>query len=76
MKANQIIISSSDVLGGTLFFTDARVPIKNLPDYLNSGHIVDDFLEDFPSVTRDQVAAVIDLAPDHKSSNQSIPCPG
>jgi uncharacterized protein (DUF433 family) len=64
MKANQVITSSKDVLGGTLVFAGTRVPIKNLMDYLKTGHTIDDFLEDFPSVTRDQVAAVIDLARD------------
>ena len=62
MEVNQIISSSKDILGGTLVFTGTRVPIKNLLDYLKSGHTIDDFLEDFPSVTRDQVAAMIDLA--------------
>ncbi len=64
MKPNQVIMSSEDVLGGTLVFAGTRVPIKNLMDYLKTSHTIDDFLEDFPSVTRDQVAAVIDLARD------------
>ena len=65
MEINQVLTSSKDILGGTLVFARTRVPVKNLLDYLKTGHTIDDFLEDFPSVTRDQIAAVLDLAGEH-----------
>jgi len=43
-------------------FKNTRVPIKNLIDYLESGETLDEFLEDFPSVNRDQAVKVLELA--------------
>ncbi|MCA1614276.1 MAG: DUF433 domain-containing protein [Acidobacteria bacterium] len=58
----QLIISSPDVLGGTPVFTGTRVPVKTLLDYLKAGETIDDFLDGFPSVTRDQVIGFLDEA--------------
>jgi uncharacterized protein (DUF433 family) len=57
----QLIILSPDVLSGTPVFAGTRVPVKNLLDYLRAGDSVDTFLEDFPSVKREQVDAVLAL---------------
>ncbi len=57
-----LILSSPDILGGTPVFAGTRVPIKNLIDYLAAGDSLDEFLADFPSVTRDQVVEVLELA--------------
>ena len=46
------IASSPNVLGGALVFTGTRVPVQTLLDYLNDGFSVDEFLEFFPSVSR------------------------
>ena len=62
LEAKNVMSSSKEILGGTLVFAGTRVPIKNLMDYLKTGHTVSEFLEDFPSVTHDQVTTVIDLA--------------
>ena len=43
-------------------FYATRVPLKNLFDYVEGGHTLDDFLEGFPGVTREQVIAVLELA--------------
>ena len=51
-----------EIMGGTPCFTGTRVPIKNLFDYLERGRTLDYFLEQFPSVTRDQAVAVLELA--------------
>lgn len=51
---------SNDILGGTPVFAGTRVPIQTLVDYLKGGESIDDFLEGFPSVRRDQVLAVLD----------------
>ena len=51
-----------DRLGGEPCFAGTRVPVKNLFDYLEGGDSLDDFLEGFPGVTRDQAIAVLELA--------------
>lgn len=58
----QLITISPDVLGGTPVFFNTRVPIKNLFDYIKGGESLEDFLEDFPVVTREQVLNVLSLA--------------
>jgi uncharacterized protein (DUF433 family) len=50
------------ILSGTPVFEGTRVPIQTLMDYLKVGDRVDDFLEDFPTVTREQIEAVLDVA--------------
>lgn len=62
MVNQQLIVSSPDVLGGTPVFAGTRVPIKNLLDYLEAGDSLDEFLDDFPSVSRDQAVQVLELA--------------
>jgi len=51
-----------EILGGTLVFVGTRVPVKNLFDYLEAGDSLDEFLESFPSVTREQAVAALELA--------------
>lgn len=55
----QVISKSPEVLNGTPVFAGTRVPIKNLMDYVRAGDSIETFLEDFPSVKRDQVDAVL-----------------
>jgi len=50
-----VVTSSPDVMGGTPVFAGTRVPIENLLDYLEGGESIEDFLEGFPSVSREQV---------------------
>ena len=59
-----IISSSSDVMGGTPVFYGTRVPVQTLLDYLEAGESINDFLEGFPSVTREQVIAFLEEAKD------------
>ena len=56
------IHSDPEILGGTPVFVGTRVPVQTLLDYLEAGDPLDEFLEDFPSVTRDQTVAVLELA--------------
>jgi uncharacterized protein (DUF433 family) len=49
-----------EVLGGTPVFRGTRVPIRTLIEYLEGGQTVDEFVDDFPSVRREQVVAVLD----------------
>ena len=59
IAAAPVIHSDPQILGGTPVFLGTRVPLKNLIDYLEGGHSVDEFLDDFPSVSREQVSAVL-----------------
>ena len=51
-----------DILGGTPVFAHTRVPVRILMEYLEAGDRLDDFLEDFPSVSRDQAVSVLEQA--------------
>ena len=57
-----IVISSLDVMGGTPVFAGTRVPAQSLLDYLKAGESIDDFLEGFPTVSREQVIAFLEEA--------------
>jgi len=57
-----LITTSPDRLGGTPVFAGTRVPVKTLVDYLEAGDSLDDFLGDFPSVSREHAVAVLELA--------------
>ncbi len=60
--AESSITCSPEVLGGTPVFAGTRVPVQTLFDYLEAGETIDDFLEGFPTVTRDQVVAFLEQA--------------
>ena len=60
--SKQIITSSTDVMGGTPVFAETRVPVQTLLDYLKAGESIDDFLEGFPTVRREQVIAFLEEA--------------
>jgi uncharacterized protein (DUF433 family) len=62
MTVEQVISSDPDVQGGAVVFAGTRVPLKNLIDYLEAGDSLEEFLEDFPSVRREQAIAALDLA--------------
>jgi uncharacterized protein (DUF433 family) len=54
--------SDPAILGGTPVFVGTRVPLRNLIDYLERGHSLDEFLDDFPSVSREQAIAALEAA--------------
>ncbi len=58
----KIISSEPAIMGGTPVFTGTRVPVQTLIDYLEGGESIDDFLEGFPTVTREQVIAFLEEA--------------
>lgn len=62
MTVDQVISSDPDVQGGATVFSGTRVPLKNLIDYLEAGDSLEAFLDDFPSVTREQAVAALELA--------------
>jgi uncharacterized protein (DUF433 family) len=57
-----IISRSPEILGGSAVFHGTRVPVQTLLDYLEAGESIDDFLEGFPSVTREHVIAFLEEA--------------
>jgi uncharacterized protein (DUF433 family) len=59
---NPIVHSDPEILGGTPVFVGTRVPLRNLIDYLEGGHSLNEFLDDFPSVSRDQAIAALEAA--------------
>jgi len=61
MKREQVIHWNPDILGGTPVFAGTRVPVQILIDYLKDGDSLDDFLESFPSVSREQAQAFLEI---------------
>ena len=57
-----LITTNPERLGGTPVFAGTRVPVQTLMDYLEGGDSLDDFLMDFPSVTREHAIAVLEVA--------------
>jgi uncharacterized protein (DUF433 family) len=63
MKPRKYVIhSDTEIMGGTPVFRGTRVPVQTLLDYLEAGHPLAEFLDDFPSVTHEQVIAVLEHA--------------
>ena len=59
-----VVSRDPDVMGGTPVFRGTRVPVQTLIEYLEAGETIDEFLEGFPSVTREQVIAFLEAAKD------------
>ncbi len=55
-----VVHSDPEILSGTPVFVGTRVPVKGLLDYLEGGHRLEDFLDDFPTVTREQAVAALE----------------
>jgi uncharacterized protein (DUF433 family) len=62
MMVEKVISSDPEIQGGAVVFAGTRVPLKNLIDYLEAGDSIELFLEDFPSVTREQAIGALELA--------------
>ena len=65
MKHSSVVHSDPDILGGTPVFVGTRVPVQALIDYLEGGHALDEFLEDFPTVSRELAIAALEQAKAH-----------
>ena len=61
---NPVVSRSQDVMGGAPVFCGTRVPVQTLLDYLEAGDTIAEFLEGFPSVTREQVIAFLEQGKD------------
>lgn len=57
-----VVHTDPDILGGTPVFVGTRVPLRNLIDYLERGHSLEEFLDAFPSVSREQAIAALEAA--------------
>jgi uncharacterized protein (DUF433 family) len=62
MEQREIIQANPEILGGTPVFAGTRVPVRSLFDHLEAGDSIDDFLEGFPSVRREQVIALLEIS--------------
>ncbi|HEX8636029.1 MAG TPA: DUF433 domain-containing protein [Pyrinomonadaceae bacterium] len=60
MSDTSLIKRSEDILGGTPVFAGTRVPVQTLFDYLEGGDSLDEFLDDFPSVSREHAVKVLE----------------
>jgi uncharacterized protein (DUF433 family) len=60
--ADAVIVRSPDILGGTPVFRGTRVPFQTLMDYLEAGHALTEFLDDYPTVTREAAIAALEQA--------------
>lgn len=58
----RLISQLDDILGGIPVFYGTRVPVQNLIDYLITGETIDNFLDDFPTVSREQVIHFLETA--------------
>jgi uncharacterized protein (DUF433 family) len=58
----RVFHSDPQIQGGVAVFVGTRVPVKNLFDYLEGGYSLEQFLDDFPSVSREQAVAALELA--------------
>ena len=62
MTKQMPIHSDPEIMGGAAVFVGTRVPVQTLLDYLEEGSSLDEFLDHFPSVTREQAIAALELA--------------
>ena len=70
MKA--VVHSDPEILGGIPVFIGTRVPVQNLFDYLEAGDRIDDFIDDFPTVTRKVAIAALEQAKAHLIADASL----
>ena len=73
MVDTNLIVRDPEIMSGTPVFAGTRVPIKNLFDYLEAGDPLDEFLDDFPSVSRNQAVSVLKLCSEMVVSQGTTP---
>ncbi len=65
MNRSSVVHSDPEILGGTPVFVGTRVPVQALIDYIEGGHSLEEFLDDFPTVTRELAIAALEQAKAH-----------
>ena len=61
-RSDEVIVKDLDILGGTPVFRGTRVPFQALLDYLEGGETLDEFIDDFPTVSREAEISALELA--------------
>ncbi len=72
MNVKDLVEVDPKKMSGTPVFTGTRVPVKNLFDYLEGGDSLEVFLDDFPTVTREQALGVLQLSKEYLLSHYEI----
>ena len=62
MKTNSVVKIDPEIMGGEACFAGTRVPVRALLDYIEGGDTIDEFLEQYPTVTRKQAIAFLEQA--------------
>jgi uncharacterized protein (DUF433 family) len=65
MTRSSVVHSDPDILGGTPVFVGTRVPVQALIDYIEGGHSLEEFLDAFPTVSRETAIAALEQAKAH-----------
>jgi uncharacterized protein (DUF433 family) len=73
MKQASVVHSDPDILGGTPVFTGTRVPVQALIDYIEGGHSLEEFLDSFPTVSREVAVAALEQAKAHLLADARAP---
>ena len=71
MNETSVVHSDPNILGGTPVFVGTRVPVQALIDYIEGGHSLNAFIDDFPTVTRDMAIAALEQAKAHLIADAS-----
>ena len=71
---SRVVQRSPGIMGGTSVFAGTRVPVRTMLDYLEAGDRLDDFLDQFPTVSRDQTVAFLELATEAALAKTDPPC--
>ena len=61
-RSDEVIVKDLDILGGTPVFRGTRVPFQALLDYLEGGETLDEYIDDFPTVSREAAISALELA--------------
>ncbi|HYQ84478.1 MAG TPA: DUF433 domain-containing protein [Rubrobacter sp.] len=64
MRKEDVVPRNPRVMNGALVFKDTRVPVEILTQHLAAGDSLEDFLDDFPTVTREQAVAYLEITPE------------
>lgn len=69
---NQLIVKDPEILSGIPVFKGTRVPVKNLLDYLETGDSIEEFLDDFPTVKKENVLMFLNIIDNNLSAQQNL----
>jgi uncharacterized protein (DUF433 family) len=72
MATQNVVHRDREILGGMPVFAGTRVPVKALYDYLEGGDSLDEFLEDFPSVSREKAVAALEMGREMTEKNAIV----